>query len=74
MNDFWYYEYTVTFWDDIDNKEETRRGVVPAESITAALEQLEKYYGKINEIHLKSIIEGMVLEFEEAAEIFIKGE
>lgn len=69
MDDFWYYEYAIMYWDEVDYVEEVRTGVVPASSFADAIDQLNKYYGECNieEIQmLKPIVEGLVLDFEDA--------
>lgn len=43
---FGYFEYTVDFWDTMDNRRETRRGVVYGDSYAAAASQIEDYYGE----------------------------
>ena len=58
----WYWEYQIRFWDDIDNQEEVRSGVVVAGSFTEAMERIEEYYdgSQIIEIQtLKPIIDGI---------------
>lgn len=68
MTDVWYYEYIIKIWDSIDNQEDIRSGVVPADSITTAVKELSGYYGdEIMEIQmLKEIAEGIVFDFQEA--------
>ena len=63
----WYYEYIVKVLG-INNEEEICAGVVPAESMAAAVEDMESYYGNdLMEIHmLKPIVEGPVFDFQSA--------
>ena len=70
MNDVWYYEYIVKIWNDIENKEEIRCGVVAAESMVEATKEICNYYGEeIMEIQmLKAIVDGKVFEFDYATE------
>ena len=71
MDNIWYYEYVVKFWDQIDSEEIICSGIVPASSFTEAIERLEtKWYGNdILEIQmLKPVYEGIVFEFQRAAE------
>lgn len=69
MENIWYYEYTVKIWDNVDDREEIRSGVVPAESIMDAMQELNDYYDNITEVQmLKAIVEGTVFEFQLAAE------
>jgi len=67
----WYYEYRLLWWNEVDQLEETRCGVVPAKNFMEAMKLLEKDYGKdeIVEIQrLKPILEGTVFDFKEANE------
>ena len=66
MCEYWYYEYQVKIWDECDNKEEIRSGVVPAVSMADAAKEIEGYYGdEIMELQmLKAITDGMVFEFQ----------
>lgn len=61
----WYWEYQLQFWDEIDKKETTRSGLVAANTITEAMQEIEKYYGdEIMEIQmLKPITDGL-FEFQ----------
>lgn len=69
MENIWYYEYTVKIWDNVDDREEIRSGVVPAESMMDAMQELNDYYDNITEVQmLKAIVEGTVFEFQLAAE------
>ncbi len=70
MNDIWYYEYIVKIWDDVEDKEEIRCGVVPAESMIEATKEICNYYPEeIMEIQmLKAIVDGKVFEFNYATE------
>ena len=71
MDNIWYYEYTVKIWQPYDSKETICSGLVPASSFINAIELLEtKWYGNdILEIQmLKPIYEGIVFEFQHAAE------
>ena len=63
--EIWYYEYIVKIWG-IDHKEEMLEGVVPAESMSAAVADIESYYGnELMEIRMiKPIIEGPVFDFQ----------
>ena len=68
-NKVWYWEYQLKIWDDVDDKEEMRYGIVAADTITEAMKKIEDYYGdEIEEVQtLKAIIDG-VFEFQEVME------
>ena len=70
MTEFYYYEYIIKIWDDIDNQEEICSGVVSAESMFIAMKELYDYYGsEIIEVQmLKAITSGVVFEFQSATE------
>lgn len=53
-----YYEYTIILWNDIDENEEKRSGVISAISMSDAIEELKNNYGNnLIEIQMiKSII------------------
>lgn len=64
MNEVWYWEYQVKIWDEIDNLEEVRSGVVAADTMADAMKEIEDYYDDIMEVQmLKSITDG-VFEFQ----------
>jgi len=63
----WYYEYILTYWDDVYNKEERTFGIVLAKSTFSAMKKIIKYYGDesiINIETLKAIEEGPILDFK----------
>ena len=64
-NVVWYWEYQLKIWDETDDKEEIRSGVVAADTITEAMKEIEDYYGdEIMEVQvLKAITDG-VFEFQ----------
>lgn len=64
-NAVWYWEYQLKIWNEVDSKEETRSGVVAADTIVEAMQEIEGYYGdEIMEVQmLKSITDG-VFEFQ----------
>ena len=66
MNEVWYYEYILEYYNEIDHCKEIRSGVVPAESMAEVVENLEAFYGKdITEIQLlRPLMEGPVFEFD----------
>ena len=68
-NKVWYWEYQLKIWDDVDDKEEMRYGIVAADTITEAMKKIEDYYGdEIEEVQtLIAIIDG-VFEFQEVME------
>lgn len=64
---FWYYEYTIECYDDINDCSCERSGVITANTIIEAVELLCDFYGESqieNILTLKPIMEGGVLEFE----------
>ena len=64
-NVVWYWEYQLKIWDEIDNKEEIRSGVVAADTITEAMKEIEDYYGdEIMEVQMLKAITDGVFEFQ----------
>lgn len=64
-NIVWYWEYQLKIWDEIDNKEEIRSGVVAADTITEAMKEIEDYYGdEIMEVQMLKAITDGVFEFQ----------
>ena len=64
-NAVWYWEYQLKIWDEIDSKEEIRSGVVVADTITEAMEEIEDYYGdEIMEVQMLKAITDGVFEFQ----------
>lgn len=65
----WYWEYQLKTWDEIDNTEEIRSGVVAASTITEAMEEIESYYGEtIKEVQMLKAIVDDVFEFQHVME------
>ena len=60
-SEVWYWEYQLKIWNEIDEKEEMRSGVVAANTITEAMKEIEDYYGnEIMEVQmLKAITDGV---------------
>ena len=68
-NGVWYWEYQLKIWDDIDEKEEIRSGVVAANTITEAMKEIEDYYGdEIMEVQMLKAITDGVFEFQDVME------
>ena len=64
-NAVWYWEYQLKIWDEIDEKEEMRSGVVTADTITEAMKEIEDYYGdEIMEVQMLKAITDGVFEFQ----------
>ena len=64
-NVVWYWEYQLKIWDEIDNKEEIRSGVVAVNTITEAMKEIEDYYGdEIMEVQMLKAITDGVFEFQ----------
>ena len=64
-NEVWYWEYQLKIWDETDDKEEIRSGVVAADTITEAMKEIEDYYGdEIMEVQMLKAITDGVLEFQ----------
>lgn len=64
-NEVWYWEYQLKIWDDIDEKEEMRSGIVAADTITEAMKEIEDYYGdEIMEVQMLKAITDGVFEFQ----------
>ncbi len=64
-NEVWYWEYQLKIWDEIDEKEEMRSGVVAANTITEAMKEIEDYYGdEIMEVQMLKAITDGVFEFQ----------
>ena len=68
-NAVWYWEYQLKIWDEIDDKEEIRSGVVAANTITEAMEEIEDYYGdEIEEVQMLKAITDDIFEFQHVME------
>lgn len=64
-NEVWYWEYQLKIWNEIDEKEEKRSGVVAANTITEAMKEIEDYYGdEIEEVQMLKAITDGVFEFQ----------
>ena len=64
-NEVWYWEYQLKIWNEIDEKEEMRSGVVAANTITEAMKEIEDYYGdEIEEVQMLKAITDGVFEFQ----------
>lgn len=64
-NEVWYWEYQLKIWDDVDDKEEIRSGVVAADTITEAMKEIEDYYGdEIMAVQMLKAITDGVFEFQ----------
>lgn len=64
-NEVWYWEYRLKIWDEIDEKEEMRSGIVAADTITEAMKEIEDYYGdEIMEVQMLKAITDGVFEFQ----------
>ena len=66
MDNAWFYEYTIKFWDDGESpgKEKIRSGLVTGETTTEAVTKLEEYYGSIMDIQTLKPITDYVFEFQ----------
>lgn len=42
---YYYYEYSVCFWDEIDQEDTFRQGVIAALSFADAVSKISEYYG-----------------------------
>lgn len=68
-NEVWYWEYQLKIWDETDDKEEIRSGVVAADTITEAMKEIEDYYGdEIIEVQMLKAITDGVFEFQDVME------
>lgn len=68
-NVVWYWEYQLKIWDETDDKEEIRSGVVAADTITEAMKEIEDYYGdEIMEVQMLKAITDGVFEFQDVME------
>lgn len=68
-NEVWYWEYQLKIWDETDDKEEIRSGVVAADTITEAMKEIEDYYGdEIMEVQMLKAITDGVFEFQDVME------
>lgn len=68
-NEVWYWEYQLKIWNETDDKEEIRSGVVAADTITEAMKEIEDYYGdEIMEVQMLKAITDGVFEFQDVME------
>ena len=64
-SEVWYWEYQLKIWNEIDEKEEMRSGIVAADTITEAMKEIEDYYGnEIMEVQMLKAITDGVFEFQ----------
>lgn len=63
----WFWEYIVKIYNEVDNKEEERCGVVCGSDIIEAMRGIYSYYGEdiLNVLTLKAIFEGDCFDFSE---------
>lgn len=68
-DEVWYWEYQLKVWNDIDEKEEIRAGIVAAGTLTEAMKEIEDYYGDdIEEVQMLKAITDGVFDFESVRE------
>jgi len=68
---YWYWEYIITFWNEIDSKAEERAGVVLAETLSEAMQIISEYYGEESILDVKTfkpIIDGAVFDFQDTTD------
>ena len=64
-SEVWYWEYQLKIWNEFDEKEEMRSGIVAADTITEAMKEIEDYYGdEIMEVQMLKAITDGVFEFQ----------
>ena len=64
-SEVWYWEYQLKIWNEFDEKEEMRSGIVAADTITEAMKEIEDYYGdEIEEVQMLKAITDGVFEFQ----------
>jgi hypothetical protein len=65
MDNTWFYEYTIKFWDDSGpGQEAIRSGLVVGETMTEVVTKLEEYYGELMDIQTLKPITDYVFEFQ----------
>lgn len=61
----WYWEYVIKVYDMDEEKEDSRAGIVAANTMTEAMEAIEDYYGdEILEVHMLKAITDIVMDFD----------
>lgn len=61
----WYWEYIIKVYDMDEEKEDSRAGIVAANTMTEAMEAIEDYYGdEILEVHMLKAITDIVMDFD----------
>ena len=61
----WYWEFTITVWDEDCGEEDFRSGIVAAYSMSEAMESIEDYYGdEIMEVKKLKVISDYLLDFD----------
>ena len=68
--EIWYWEYWITYWTEVDMKQEDRSGVVSASTMAEAVEILNEFYGDdIMNIKALRALADTVLEFNRTYEV-----
>ena len=68
--EIWYWEYWITYWNEVDMKPEDRSGVVSASTMAEAVEILNEFYGDdIMNIKALRALADTVLEFNQTYEV-----
>ena len=71
MDNYWY-EFWVTYYDDMDNTDKVDHGIVYGTTMTSVIESLEGFYGEANitevQIRMLSTWENAPLLFEKGCE------
>lgn len=71
LYNYWYWEYIITFWNEVDSKAEERAGVVLAETLSEAMQIISEYYGEESILDVKTfkpIIDGAVFDFQDVTD------
>lgn len=65
MEEYGFFEYKIEYWDEIQKKMTTACGVTYASTFTEAVDKIEQYYDKIEDITIFSLEPYSVYEFNE---------
>ena len=61
----WYWEYTLTVWDEDEEREVSRSGIVAAFTMAEAMKSIEDFYGEeIMSVDKLKPITDIVMDFD----------
>lgn len=64
--------FTIEYWNDVEGRLSTVKGIIYADSIVHAAEIIEEYYGNIEKVEFEMYEQGIV-EFNDEQFKIVKG-